>query len=263
MIIRTARPEDDIALRRLWMEAFCDEEAYVNFFMQHKRDRARTPILAEGEEVLGMIHLLPCTVLPQRPAFYWYAVAIRKDARGRGLFRFLLTAVLEKTKAAGYANLCVPAAGLAPVYQKYGFPYEYRAADERLVSDGAPSSKVEITVATPADFLAIPQRDGDVSWSEEAVAYALSENALCGGKNLLLTLDGVRHPAMLRKTEEGFRLDETTLRRADAERVKNSLLHYLGEGELILRDYERDDAVVALSDTPIPSRNARISFTMP
>lgn len=262
MIIRTARPEDDIALRRLWMEAFHDEETYVNFFMQHKRDRALTPILAEGEEVLGMIHLLPCTVHPHRPAFYWYAVAIREDVRGRGLFRFFLTSVLEKTKAAGYANLCVPAAGLAPVYQKYGFPYEYRAADERLVSDGEVLADVAITEAAPADFLTLPQRDGDVFWSEEAVAYALAENALCGGKNLLLTLDKVRYPAMLCKTEEGFRLDETTLNRSDVERVKNGLLRYLGEASLIFRNYEKDDAVVALSDTPIPSRNARISFTM-
>ena len=263
MILRTARPEDDAALRRLWMASFHDDSAYVDFFTSRKRDRALTPLLTEGEEILGMMHLLPCTVFPHRPAFYWYAVAIREDVRGRGLFRFFLRTVLEQSQRAGYANLCVPAAGLAPVYQKYGFSHAYRACDECLSLDGAADPAVRVSEAAPADFLILPQRAGDLVWSEEALSYALAENALCDGKNLVLTLDGIRHPAMLRKTEEGYRLDETTLRPQEVARVKNSLLHHLGERELIFRNYEKNAQLVALSDAPIPSENARVSFTMP
>ena len=102
-------------------------------------------------EVVGMIHLLPCTIYPEEKALYWYAAGIRSDKRNQGLFKKFANAVKEKANELGFFNVCVPAPGLESYYQSLGFEFPYTSSDI-VIEKSDENSKITFEDGEARDF---------------------------------------------------------------------------------------------------------------
>ncbi len=116
--IRPPRPEELPQLCHLFVEAFGEPEFAGDFF-RSGFSPSRCLVAVEGK-VLGMVHWFDCTLGEKRLA-YLYAIAVRKDCRGKGIGSRLIsfsTAYLQNYDGI----LLVPAEeSLFSYYEKFGF----------------------------------------------------------------------------------------------------------------------------------------------
>ena len=123
---------DPTALIALWMEAFGEEKEEVLPFFRDIYPLCQAWTCMEGETLCAMAYALPHTLVTGKthlPAAYLYAVATKKEYRGRGLASRLLGEMEAALKEAGIAGLLlVPAnAELFAFYGKLGMqPFSYR-----------------------------------------------------------------------------------------------------------------------------------------
>lgn len=119
MIIKHPSQGDIPALRKLWQEAFGDEDAYLDAFFATAFDRGRCLRAGNGE---AACYWLDCACRGQKIA-YLYAVATAERSRGQGLCRRLLEETKKALKNQDYAGiLLVPGSEcLRRMYQKLGF----------------------------------------------------------------------------------------------------------------------------------------------
>lgn len=270
MELRSAKSSDAASIADLWMKSFHDEKNYIDFYFLNRWNPRQTPVLVDEKGVAGMIHLLPCKLIPNKKAFYWYAVAIRPDLRGKGLFRSFATSVLNKARELGFQNLCVPAPGLAEMYRKIGFENEYRAS-ENLYQLEAPKmckNDVVFSDATAQDFASLAQKEGSVLWDLDFIAYALEENLFCGGKNLSFSFENKKYVFTAIKKDDYFSIDNTNISPTVFESIKEDLSSYLNAKKLMYRTFDiknfsqNETSIVALSDFPGVRAGASISFTL-
>ncbi len=125
-MIRHPGDNDLDALLALWVEAFGDTPEEAAFYFTHRHRHENMLALEEGGEILGMLSLLPMRLLSGSlalPARYIFAVATRKDARGRGISTMLLEAAHQRARMQGArATLLVPASEyLYTFYGKRGY----------------------------------------------------------------------------------------------------------------------------------------------
>ena len=98
MIIRSANSTDLDAIRHLWQDCFFDPIEYIDFYIKNRFEAKYCAILEIDGEVVGMIHLLPCTIYHEEKSLYWYAAGSRSDKRNQGLFIKFAKAVKEKAE---------------------------------------------------------------------------------------------------------------------------------------------------------------------
>lgn len=227
-------------LTELWMEAFGDERAYVEFYFANRFTKDNLLVrLKEGRPV-SMISLLP--VLLHRggekiPARYVYAVATLPDDRGRGYARELILWAKEHLKV----PLLLEPAGeeLAEYYRRMGFSdacfvREYDLMEERKELIGA-QGNIDLAAAeipfgsavvrqiqrywlltiTPSEYAVLRNAhfagEGYVEWDREAIAYALLENEFQGGYAYKVFHEGREDILLYRMEEEKMEIIETTL----------------------------------------------------
>ncbi len=116
-------PEQIPQMRLLWKEAFGDEDAFLEVFFTRAFSEKRALCATQNGILLGALYWLDCSAYGEKYA-YLYAVATKVSHRGQGVNR----ALMEKTHALledqGYAGaILVPAPGLAPLYERYGYRY--------------------------------------------------------------------------------------------------------------------------------------------
>ena len=227
-------------LTELWMEAFGDDRAYVEFYFANRFTGDNLLVrLKEGRPV-SMISLLPVLLHKggeKIPARYVYAVATLPDERCRGYARELILWAKEQLQV----PLLLEPAGeeLAEYYRRMGFTdacfvREYDIREERKGQSGtqgnADLAAAEISFGpavvrqpqqywlltiTPSEYAGLRNAafagEGYVEWDREAVAYALLENEFQGGYAYKVYHDGREDILMYRMEEGKMEIIETTL----------------------------------------------------
>ncbi len=262
-MLRCARESDKNDIKRLWQSSFGDSEAYIDFYLEHKYDPNKTVLLEVDNMVIGMAHLLPCTLRPKQKALYWYAVCIDEKMRNKGYFRHLVTEVLKETKRRGFVNLCVPAPGLESVYQKMGFHNSYLADDIAFVRENSnfPSNKTSFLKANPEDFINLFREEGSTVWSLDAIHYAFEENEYTGGKQIKFQFEGKTYFAFAINKENHYLIDYHNISQNVFEKIKYDLFTELNCEKILFRA-PGNGKIVGLSDSDLVNLNSRITITL-
>ncbi|MBR4291366.1 MAG: GNAT family N-acetyltransferase [Oscillospiraceae bacterium] len=110
------------ALRKLWKEAFGDNDAFLDAFFAKGFNPRRCRCIMEKDEILAALYWFEVTYRSQRFA-YLYAVATAAAYRGQGLFSALLADTKQVLADAGFDGiLLVPETeSLGRMYEKFGF----------------------------------------------------------------------------------------------------------------------------------------------
>ena len=121
MIVREATPSDLPAISAIYDEQVLHGTATFDtepktpaerraWFEEHPRDRYPVIVAEEAGEVLGWARLQPWSVRCAYARSAENSVYVRKDARGRGVGKELLAALLDRARASG---ICVILARIA------------------------------------------------------------------------------------------------------------------------------------------------------
>jgi len=146
------------ALMDLWMEAFGEEKEAVLPFFREIFPLCRAWQTEEDGVLCAMGYALPQTVRigeTDLPAAYLYAVATKKEYRGRGIASRLLQEMEQALRDEGFAGLLlVPAnVGLFAFYEKLGLlPFSFR--DWMTVAAEAG----EVETCSPEEYLGLRKR---------------------------------------------------------------------------------------------------------
>jgi len=265
MVIRSAINEDEKYLKLLWTDCFQDPIEYVDFYFKYRFRSNFCAVLEINNEIVGMIHLLPCKIEPDQKAMYWYAAGIRSDKRKQGLFRKFAIHVKESINQLGYQNICVPAEGLESVYLSLGFENAYTAKDlifRKKEEHDKKSNDARIEQAKAKDFYELATKKGDTLWDMEAISYAIQENLLCDGKVLkIYNGETIFVCFAIRKDENMFLIDYQNFNFYEFELIKNALFEFLQCKTLILRIAGKDK-IVGLTDSKFITENSKITMTL-
>lgn len=105
-------------LRRLWKEAFGDDDAFLDLFFDHVFAADRCRCITVDGQIAAALYWLDCR-FDGRPIAYLYAIATGKQHRGQGLCRALMSNVHDLFRQLGYAGaILVP--GEPALFQMYG-----------------------------------------------------------------------------------------------------------------------------------------------
>lgn len=143
------------ALVDLWMEAFGEEKEAVLPFFREIFPLCRAWQAEEDGALCAMAYALPQPVTDGKcrlPAAYLYAVATKKEYRGKGIASRLLQEMEQSLRDEGFAGLLlVPAnPGLFSFYEKLGLvPFSFRGWVTVTAGAG------EAETCTPEEYLAL------------------------------------------------------------------------------------------------------------
>ena len=267
MRIRLASSGDFGMLLDLWQESFDDSSEYIRTYWHHRGQKARVLLLEEGDSAIGMIHLLPCQILPDQKAYYWYAACITKSARHKGYFRFFVTETLKSLQDKRIASICYPAPGLDKFYRSCGFKYRYTQEEMTLTKGPAASKQTALIMdAQISDFLHAFTEKGTCAWSEDAIRYAFLENASCGGKQFAVQLEDKRYCGFAILRDGYFEINHTNLSRNQLIAIQNDLFRYLSCDRIVCRtvgDFDTVHRILAgLSDSPLVQERSALPFNL-
>ena len=219
------------ALGKIWRSGFDDPPEYFQFFYQNNvpAQRAEVFYASSGEKIIGAAYLLEAGIrLPQnnapKRAYYGYAFAILPEYRGNGIYGKLAAAFCRFAKARQAGILICPEnERLLQYYIANGAVQNY-CTQKAVLEETAFHQMLQRAAKDCVDILpehaqaywelrnAAFQKQEYLYWEQDAVRYALQENAYCGGFCKMLRIGGTRHLLFGRKTPDGkIEIQETTL----------------------------------------------------
>lgn len=234
-------------IQEIWQRSFGDEEAYVDFYLQNRMTEETMLLYYLDGKAVSMASFLPVEYRKGEeniPSRYVYAVATLPGYRGRGY----ATKLLEFAKTYYQEPFILSPADetLCGYYEKLGFREAFKGKAEpepdiRMmelpVSEEADSFDFSEQI-TPEEYADIREahflQEGFVRWPEDAVSYAMAENAYCGGKTLLVCrAEELKNKAILmyRMDGECLLVEETTLSDEELRELMPRLLEETGAAE--------------------------------
>ncbi len=122
MTIKNPSLDDISSLKALWKEAFGDSDAFINSFFESAYSDKRCFCAKDGEALCAALYIFDCEIEEKRIA-YIYAVATKKEYRGKGICSLLMQETHKRLKEIGYDGaILVPAqASLFGFYEKLGY----------------------------------------------------------------------------------------------------------------------------------------------
>lgn len=178
---------DTEKLRKLWKEAFGDEDAFLNAFFgaAYSPDRCRT-IDRDGQPA-AMLYWFDCELQGEKLA-YLYAVATAKAYRGRGLCHELMEKTHRELAEQGYRGaVLVPGEeSLFRFYKTMGY-LAFGPMEEFTCVPGPRAA--ELTQLTPNEYAARRRKllpDGGVIQEKENLAFLQTQGSLYAGPDFLL-----------------------------------------------------------------------------
>lgn len=230
-------------IQAIWQSSFGDEEEYIDFFIQNRMTEETMLLYYLGDKVVSMASFLPveyCSGEENIPSRYVYAVATLPEYRGNGY----ATKILEFAKKHYKEPLILSPAeeGLISYYEKLGFKRAF--AESKETADDIRAMELSVSGEAADDYDLSEQitgeeyakirdahfmQEGFVRWAPDAVSYAIEENAYCGGKTLLVSLERElkdKSVLMYRMEKDCLVIEETTL---SGERLMELLPRLLEE----------------------------------
>ncbi len=142
-------PEDIPGLRRLWQEAFGDDDAFLDVFFSTAYSPRRCRCIRADGSIAAMLFWFDCRVGQEKLA-YLYAVATAESHRGRGLCHALMEDTHRHLAALDYQGaILVP--GSEELFRLYaGMGYEN--ATTALEFDAPAGSPIPLEPLTKAEY---------------------------------------------------------------------------------------------------------------
>lgn len=212
--IRPSRPEEAAAQKKLWKQAFGDDERYIDWFYECCWQPENMFLLLEDGKLASMTALLPHQLtLPngeQAEAYYVYALATDPTVRSKGYGRKLLQeADVYLTSRGADCVTVVPAEpSLFKFFGSVGFVPGFSTRKEALLGDEStprqPGDRAE--PVDPAAYNAIRNRllagTPSVTYGEELIRYQQGMCRLSGGDLYRVEADGVEGCAAVEYVNE-------------------------------------------------------------
>lgn len=241
-------------IQEIWQKCFGDEEEYIDFYIKNRMTEETMLLYYLEGKAVAMASFLPAAYQSGEeniPARYVYAVATLPEYRGNGYGARLLEFAKEHYQEPLFLS---PAEeGLISYYEKQGFKRAFeknaaavndiQAMELAVNEEEADSFDLSEQIA-PADYVKIREehfgQQGFVRWDEEAAAYAMEENAYCGGKTLLVSSEkALKERAILMYRLEGDCLfvEETTLSGRELGILLPRLLEETGAGRYEIKKH--------------------------
>ncbi|MDE7322458.1 MAG: GNAT family N-acetyltransferase [Lachnospiraceae bacterium] len=264
VVFASERDREDVA--GIWHNCFEDDIPYIKLFMENRFRNDNMLVIHEDGHPVSMASFLPVQITingEKKHARYVYAVATLPAYRKKGYAAEILRHAAKKYEA---PLILQPSdKEMHRYYEQQGFEEAFcespcwifnrgctkRAnmsdsqcnclkAAENTMNEPKLSGMLGqwmISCANEKEYKAVRdsffEREGYVEWDEEALAYAIKENAFCNGQTLLLSKDtacGVIQKAVLMYRVEGNRLHvmETTLEEKAVQDILPELLEATG-----------------------------------
>ena len=176
-------------LKNIWKECFKDSDEYINFFFDNRYSDENVAVkICDGVPV-AMLFVLPSMVVVKgkyEKYGYVYAVSTLEKYRGKGISTELMEFIEGNFDVKG--TFLVPASeSLFKFYEKRGYKDAF-SLKEILFNTFETDINIKCEYdVSPKEYKELRDNmffdEGYVSWSEEALKYALNENKFVGGKN--------------------------------------------------------------------------------
>lgn len=218
-------------LKQIWKECFHDEDSYIDFYFRDRFTEENMMVWLEDNVPVAMASLLPCTCWKKKNGLvlkqavrYIYAVGTKPRYEGQGISTKLMKQIEELLNQNQEIGILMPAEeSLISFYQKRNF-YPAIRTKERF-NDEAEQFALQISAIPDISIIegqVLAKRykqirdhwlgtDGYIEWDEDAIDYAIKENALIGGLCFELVCEGENHIMMGYIDKEQFMVRETTL----------------------------------------------------
>jgi predicted N-acetyltransferase YhbS len=135
MIIEHPAFSDIPALRSLWKEAFCDPDAFLDLFFSKAFAPERALAVKENGQILAALYWFYCA-WEEKQCAYIYAVATKKEHRGKGICHALMAHLHTEMGKKGKGTVLVPADdGLRTFYAQMGYR-DFGGMDEKVYRCG-------------------------------------------------------------------------------------------------------------------------------
>ena len=236
-MIRKPCDRDLPRLMELWQEAFGDSEDETRFYFQYRHRHEHMLVMEIDEQISGMLSLLPIQLIADGAAHqarYVFAVATKKEVRGRGVSTALLTAAHEGIRAeGGVASILVPASeNLFTFYGKRGYQAAFFVDQALLSASEIVSSPLrgEVSGLSAEDYLGIRKASFSgsrlfVDWDLDALTY-IKLGAESGGGRVLYLRDGAGEAAaLIEKRDSIMRVTELALLSGMTWQIAMALIH--------------------------------------
>ena len=186
MIIEHPTYEDIPALRALWQEAFSDSDAFLDLFFARGFALERALTVKEGDNILAALYWFYCSWDENRSA-YIYAVATKKEHRGKGVCRALMDKLHKEMGAMGSSTILVPADdGLRKFYARMGYR-DFGGIEEACsYPAGAPVTVQKLSVTEYMQKRRGLLPEGGIVQEGEVLPFLESMLTFYGGENWLL-----------------------------------------------------------------------------
>ena len=141
------------SLRLLWKEAFSDTDEYLDIFFDTAFSSERSLCVKDGKTIVAMIYWFECEY-NKEPAAYLYAVATKKEFRGRGICRSLMKKTHGELLMRGYKNaFLVPAkCDLYSFYEGMGYTVCSYIDEYEAFSDESSGDTMLLEISSDAYF---------------------------------------------------------------------------------------------------------------
>lgn len=214
-------------LTALWCDVWGDSPEYVRQFYAHWYGKGKNLIVLDGEQVVGMGHLLPASLIlhhTKHRTYYYYACAVKEQYRSQGIFSRMnetVRRICQNERA--YIVVLPAAASLFRYYERFGFqpvPLYHCITAERREAVRGDILLHDLTADTYSKIMtrACNETDCTMQWDTDALEYVIREIRFCGGfakqfeaegtncaalgycENRTLYLQSLAAPEALRKT---------------------------------------------------------------
>ena len=182
---------DVTLLRSLWREAFSDTDELLDGFFSRVFSFRRCLCVKEGEELIGALYWFDCEYDGKKVA-YIYAVATRRDYRGRGVCASLMARAHECLAGQGYAlAILAPASeGLFDFYERLGYADCTAITETVIEASGRAISLRRIGAEEYAALRKAMLPKGSVIQDGENLAFLEISAQLYAGDGVLLAIQG-------------------------------------------------------------------------
>lgn len=223
MIIDAPSPTQIPLLRKLWKQAFGDEDVFLDAFFTVGFHPTRCRCITDGGKVLAALYWFDCSWNDKKLA-YLYAVATEAAMQDKGLCRALMEDTHRHLAALGYAGtLLVPGSkDLFRLYEKLGY---HSFSGIRQWVCGPAAVPAMLKKLTPAEYAGQRRRylpAGSVLQegalldflATQADFYAMEQGLLCAakGNNSLFVYELLGDPDLAPGIVAAFGAPEGTFR---------------------------------------------------
>ena len=230
----------------IWRQCFGDSREYIQMYLDKRFETENMMVIHADGKPVSMASFLPVQVTingKQENARYVYAVATLPGYRGRGYASEILKHAAEKygeplilqpadeALEQFYRNIGFEEAFVQSVHWRFENPFKQPPKKVTKMAEIA-LAEWDIQAIEASEYKRIRDAyfagEGYVEWDEEAIQYAIEENAFCGGEALKLVCGEKEELLMYCVEKDEIYIKETTMEEADVRKLLSEIMGKMG-----------------------------------